>query len=203
MLAFATMVAIILGPIIALWLQRISERRRDRRNRKLVILKELMATRGTRLNPRHVDALNAIEVEFSDDTKGDKRVLDAWRLYLDHLCADAGHGQDALRWADKGTGLLIDLLYEMSGVLNYDFSKVTLKNNAYIPKAHGELEWDQHLLRKYLVEMLEGKRALLTGIYTGGKPLEIRVADERRGTSHEPPTARTHDSRNTPAQPGA
>ena len=82
-LALATIFAIILGPIVALWLQRISERRQDRRYRKLVIFKELMATRATRISPRHVDALNAIEVEFS--SKGDKRVLDAWRLYLDHL----------------------------------------------------------------------------------------------------------------------
>ena len=69
-LALATIVAIILGPIVALWLQRISERRRDQRNRKLVIFKELMATRATRLSPRHVDALNAIEVEFSDGSQG-------------------------------------------------------------------------------------------------------------------------------------
>ena len=190
-LAIATILAIILGPILALWMQRVSDRRRDRRNRKLVIFKELMATRATRLNPRHVDALNAIEVEFSGGAKDDKRVLDAWRFYLDHLCGNPG--QDALRWADRGTELLIDLLYEMSRVLNYDFSKVTLKNNTYMPTAHGELELDQQLLRKYLVEMMEGKRALLAGIYTGEKPLEVRMADERPGTLHEPPTARTHE----------
>ena len=36
-----------------------------------------MATRATRLNPRHVDALNAIEVEFSD--RSSKSVLEAPR----------------------------------------------------------------------------------------------------------------------------
>ena len=43
-LALATINAIILGPIVALWLQRESERRREQRTRKLVIFKELMAT---------------------------------------------------------------------------------------------------------------------------------------------------------------
>ena len=161
-LALATIFAIILGPIVALWLQRISERRQDRRYRKLVIFKELMATRATRISPRHVDALNAIEVEFS--SKSDKRVLDAWRLYLDHLGVEMS---DKQRWRDKANDLLTDLLYEMSRALQYDFDKLALKKNVYFPEAHGDFEMDQYLLRKYVVEMMAGKRPIWTGIFTG------------------------------------
>ena len=81
-LALATILAILLGPIVALWIQRISDRQRNRGNRKLFVFKELMATRATRTSPRHVDALNAIEVEFSEGSKGDTNILNAWRLYL-------------------------------------------------------------------------------------------------------------------------
>ena len=185
-LALATIVAIILGPIVALWLQRISERRRDRRNRKLVIFKELMATRATRLSSRHVDALNAIEVEFSDGSRDDKRVLEAWRLYLDHL---GDRTMDIQRWRDKGNDLLTDLLYKMSELLDYDFSKVTLKKNVYSPEAHGDLESDQYLLRKYVVEILDGKRAIWTGIVTGDKPLDMRLVRETQETRDVAPTA--------------
>ena len=185
-LALLTIAAIIIGPIVALWLQRISERRRDRRNRKLIIFKELMATRATRLNPRHVDALNAIEVEFSD--RSSKSVLEAWRLYLDHLGND--DMEDIRRWTDKGNDLLTDLLYEMSRVLQYDFSKVTLKKNVYSPKAHGDLESDQYLLRKYIVEMMAGKRAVWTGIFTGQKPLDMRLTSDNQDPPGESPLPR-------------
>ena len=184
-LALATIAAIIIGPIVALWLQRISERRRESRNRKLIIFKELMATRAIKVSPRHVDALNAIEVEFSDGSAGDKRVLEAWRLYLDHLGND--DKGDNERWTDKGNDLLTDLLYEMSRALHYDFSKITLKNNVYSPRAHGDLELDQYLLRKYVVEMMEGKRPLWTGIFTGANPVDVRLADERNDTPGSPP----------------
>ena len=60
--------------------------------------------------------MNAIEVEFSDGSAGDKRVLEAWRLYLDHL-KDDDKG-DNERWTDKGNDLLTDLLYEMSRALS-------------------------------------------------------------------------------------
>ena len=131
-LALSTIAAIVIGPVVALWLQRISERRRDQHSRKLLIFKELMATRASRLSSRHVDALNAIEVEFSGTSPDDKGVLDSWRLYLDHLTTS--QDGDAQRWNDKANDLLTALLYEMSRALSYDFSKVTLKQNVYSPK---------------------------------------------------------------------
>ena len=172
-LALATIGAVFLGPIVALWIQRISERRRNRRSRKLYVFQELMATRATRTNPRHVDALNAIEIEFSEGGKNDARVLDAWRLYLDHLCTEVS---DELlpQWMEKSNDLLIDLLYEMSQALKYGFNKVTLKKNIYAPKAHGDLEMDQYLFRKFVVEMMAGQRPLWIGVFTGEKPLDIK-----------------------------
>ena len=179
-LAVLTVVAIFLGPVVALWLQRKIEERRVRHDRKLAIFKELMATRSARASPRHVDALNAIEVEFSSGDTDDTRVLRAWRLYLDHLNTDGS--ADVARWTDKGNDLLTDLLYEMSQALNYDFDKLALKRNIYSPEAHCELESDQYLLRKYIVEMMAGKRAIWAGVFTGEKPVDIRLG----GTTQDP-----------------
>ena len=137
-LALATIAAIIIGPIVALWSQRYSERRLGRRHRKRVIFKELMATRATRLNPRHVDALNAIEVEFSEGGKGDKLVLDKWRLYLDHLNASPNTMNESQfeLWRKTAEEFLTGLLYEMSRALQYDFDKLALKNNIYSGRWH-------------------------------------------------------------------
>jgi hypothetical protein len=78
-----------------------------------------MATRApsAKVSPRHVAALNAIELEFSGSRGSNKRVTDAWRIYLDHLNDRSGdpNNQDAVhRWVDEGNDLLVDLLYEMS-----------------------------------------------------------------------------------------
>ena len=173
-----TILAILLGPIVALGLQRNSERRRDQGARKMTIFKELMATRAAKVNPRHVEALNAIEIEFSSGRGSDKKVADAWRLYLDHLNDHTVNPEDKdalARWGEKANELLVDLLYEMSQALKFDFDKVSLKKGVYSPRAHGELETDQFLLRKFLLELMEGKRAMWTGIFTGDRPVQMQV----------------------------
>ena len=140
-LAVATIIAILTGPSVALWIQRDSEKRREQHNRKMVIFKELMATRATAISYRHVDALNAIEVEFSKGGgEGTKRVLRTWRLYLNHLnTPETLTGERLQRWTDRRLELLTDLLYEMSEALQYDFDKVALQNNIYAPRGHSQL----------------------------------------------------------------
>ena len=77
---------------------------------------------------------------------------------------------------------------DVRDALQYDFNKITLKKNVYSPKAYGDLELDQYLLRKYVVEMMAGKRAIWTGIVTGEKPLNIRLVGETQDTPGLPPT---------------
>ena len=181
LLALATIAAIIIGPIVALWSQRYSERQLGQRHRKLVVFKELMATRATRVSPRHVGALNAIEVEFSEGGRGDKLVLDAWRLYLDHLNASPQMSQSQFEvWEGTGNDLLTGLLYEMSRALQYNFDKLALKKNIYSPTAHGDLEMYESLVRKHILEIIAGKSSI---------PVDIKWKDETHGTTAPPPTA--------------
>src|SRR5882724_8810665 len=112
-LVVISILAIALGPIGALEVQKRMEDRRAIRERKMSIFRRLMATRATQMSPIHVEALNAIEVEFYGDSDADKKVLNAWREYIDHLgeCPDAaGHSLD--RWVEKRQDLLFDLLHE-------------------------------------------------------------------------------------------
>src|SRR5579862_8591689 len=108
--AWLTIVAIILGPILALGAQRVLDWLREKRNRKLRLFRELMVTRYMRLSPRHVEALNMVPLEFKNEGN-EKKVLDAWKEYLDHLGTDST--QDTNAWAKTGFDLLVDLLFEM------------------------------------------------------------------------------------------
>jgi hypothetical protein len=148
-----TIVAIIVGPMFALFAQRALDWLREKRNRKLRLFRELMVTRYMRLSPRHVEALNMVPLEFKDE--GDeKKVLDAWKEYLDHLGTDATVDTNA--WAKAGFELLVDLLFEMSKALRYDFEKLRIKKEMYSPKLFADVEAEWHTLRRQLVELTDG-----------------------------------------------
>ena len=160
LMTILTILAIIIGPIVALWIQRYIEKRREQRNRKLVLFKEMMATRASRTSRRHVDALNTIRVEFSEGGgAGNKRVLKTWKLYLDHLgnTSDTWSPDQTQRWEDQGLKLLIDLLFEMSRSLQYNFDKVALENEIYAPRGHRQDDEDELALRKQVLDITAGR----------------------------------------------
>ena len=167
--------AVILGPILALWAQRYSERRREERARKLWLFRELMATRSNRLSGRHVEALNHIDLEFDPKRDADSKVLTAWKTYLDVLSdTPTDDAQQAARY-EKREECFVDLIWEIGKYLGFSFEKRAIKRDAYSPIAHGELEDEQRLIRKGIVELLAGKRALSTisWLMPGQEPLRI------------------------------
>ena len=127
-----------------------------------------MLTRGSRLSQRHVEALNAIDVEYY----GDRKVSEAWKLYFDQFCQGRPNpmnpGEVAM-WGQKGDDLLADLLYAMAQALGYHFDKVTIKRNVYTPVAHGQLEEDLNAIRKGFVEVLSGTKRI---------PMDVDFADD-------------------------
>lgn len=71
----------LLGPVLAVQAQKWVEGFREQRARRLTIFRRLMATRAQNLNPAHVEALNAVPIDFYKD----KKVMDAWEEYF--ICA--------------------------------------------------------------------------------------------------------------------
>lgn len=124
------------------------------------IFRKLMNTRATQLSPAHVEALNGIEVEFYATSGPDKKVLDAWRLYINHLNRPTGEGEALNRWVETKNSLLIELLYQMAQRLKYDIDKVTIEKNAYHPKGFVEIEAEQHGLRKAALAVFSGERPI-------------------------------------------
>jgi hypothetical protein len=150
-------IAVLVSPLLAVQVTRWLDMIREGRARRLHIFRVLMATRAAGLSPTHVEALNLIDVEFDKASGRDKRVVAAWRAYLAHL-GDRAYPPD--QWPTKRMDLLIELLYEMSRRLRYDFDKTHIKTSVYSPVAHGELEDDTIAIRRCFRELLEWKRPL-------------------------------------------
>lgn len=153
----AVVFAAILGPVLAVQAQKLLERRRDQKERRLAIFRMLMATRASTLSADHVAALNAVPVEFYGSSAGLSNINEAWKLYLDHH-DERLQATDA--WAQKRFDLFVELLYLISQNLGYRFTKAQLGRDIYSPKAHSELENEQAAIRRGLASILSGDGTL-------------------------------------------
>jgi len=169
-----TIIAVILGPILAVQAQKYIERKREERLRKLFLFRELMATRGTRLSSRHVEALNLIDLEYDPRIDRQRKVHEAWRSYFDslNLPNDPNNPQSLF---EKRDNAFVELMYEMGNYLAFRFDRVAIQRNIYSPMAHGEIEDDLRLIRRGVVDLLTGKRALttLSWLMPGQSPLQV------------------------------
>lgn len=154
---FAIICATLLGPVLAVQTQKWLEGHRATKERRLVIFRTLMATRAANLSPMHVEALNAIPVEFYGTGKKLKAINDAWKLHLDHHTVE---GPVTEVWAQTKQDLFVELLYLISQYLGYSFSKAQIKRDIYLPRAHGDLETEQAIIRQGVVALLRGEIAL-------------------------------------------
>lgn len=148
-----TIIAIVLGPLLAIVVQRWRDSRRERIARQQVIYKQLLLTLKVPMNPRHVDALNSIPLEFYRDSK----VMEAWRLYTSHLGDTAMLRNANQRWGEKKFELLVDLAYEIGRMLGYThIDKATLKDNLYVPQGYADVEEEQRQIRENVLKVLKG-----------------------------------------------
>lgn len=170
---YLTIIAIILGPILAVQIEKFLERRRDNKSRKTNIFKTLMATRGSVLSQAHVEALNRIDLEFSDDKKYQK-VIEAWKEYFDNLGKGFDGDEKYTIWNARNEELLANLLYEMGQSLGYRFDKVLIKRNIYSPIGHAKAERENEEIRDGLLKILKGETAVPIGIeYVANTPEEL------------------------------
>ncbi len=142
-----TIIALILGPILAVQITELLARRKESKQKKLDLFQKLMSTRATRLSPIHVEALNMIDLTFY----GEKPVIEAWRMYLDHLGTDS----TTEGWNQRVLDLLNDLLFKMSKSVGYDIDMLTIKNVCYTPVAHSQMEKEWNEIRKTILLVLQ------------------------------------------------
>ena len=164
---WATIVAALLGPVLAVQAQKAVESLREKQRRKAFLFEQLMATRAARLAPEHVRALNMVDLVFYGErvlgiqrrSAKEQRVLDTWKEYHDHLNNKVDNAQIPL-WIAQGDELFTNLLYAVAQDIGFKFDRVQLTRGAYSPVAHGEIEAEQTELRKATLSLLTGKHAL-------------------------------------------
>jgi hypothetical protein len=174
-----TILAIIIGPIAAVQVQRWIEVYQENKNRKLNVFKTLMATRGARVSFEHVRALNMIDTEFYDEIK----VKDAWKCYLDCLNENPQGEHESNSWSLRKEELFVSLLSTMATLLNYHFDSVHLKKSAYFPKAHGEEQEYQYFVRDKIKKIFAGDLAIPV------KVTDHQATQETLNTQTEPKEA--------------
>jgi hypothetical protein len=161
-----TIIAIVAGPIIALQIQRRLDREREAKNRKLWVFKTLMSFRATALAPSFVQALNLIDVEFNGDNQKEKAVRNAWKVLLDHYVdLTSAKDPDGDTMLEKTTQLRANLLMAMGRCLGYDFDEVLVKKGSYYPTGLGNVEAEQHAIRRGVLNILSGKGRIPVGIF--------------------------------------
>lgn len=167
--------AVLTSPTIAIQIDKCFEKIRDKKKRKLKIFRTLMATRANTIDPRHVEALNMIDIDFSDS----EDVKNAWNNYLDHLGKkprppikgfktnqeEQFHNHKLASWCEKSSPFLIKLLQVMGKSLSYDFNETHINNSHYYPEGSAKKEQDLLILRQQLVGLVEGRIALPVIIY--------------------------------------
>lgn len=183
-------VAVLLSPLFAVQITVWLTDRKEKRTRKLSLFHTLMATRGSlgangRLAPEHVKALNMIDIEFYGE-KSAKPVIDAWKGYLDHL-SNASPMNDAQWevWNNKRDDLMVSLLHAMAIVLDYKFDQTFIRRTIYAPQGYADIEQDGFVMRKALVELLHGRKALHITVAppSGGEVSAQPVVTQRSTTN--------------------
>ena len=170
-----TIAALFFGPLLAVYIGRKLDDRRLKRERRMDVFRSLMRTRRDNLSFDHVSALNLVEVEFQSDRK----VIGAWKEYLDHLCQnhvkrhdeelldDMPESEQQIRNERYGSRimverqeLLIEFLRIMAQTLNHEVEVLKIFKSGYLPQGWAEIENQEAIIRQYVVDLYYGRRGL-------------------------------------------
>lgn len=157
-----TIVAIIIAPLSALFIQSKLDERKVASARRLNIFKTLMATRASVLSLEHIKALNMIDIEFYRSKKY-REVRKAWRSYLLVRTSNipvSNEMQFTMQFAQKCEDTLTELLVKMGDSLGYEFDETHIKQSIYKPKSHADDEGYQAFIKEKLAQFFSGDISL-------------------------------------------
>ncbi|WP_213778517.1 DUF6680 family protein [Caballeronia sp. dw_276] len=142
------------GPIAAVQVQKFLDRRGEREHRRVQVYRALMATRVNINSPQYVDALNSVPLEFHKV----EPVMTAYSDFIGHLNTRDDSPNNT--WAQTRQNRFITLLQVMGKALRYDFREAELTDHAYFPTWQLNLQTDQEILRKGLVDLMKGEKSI-------------------------------------------
>lgn len=160
-MGISTIIAVVMGPILAVLITRFIDDQRAAKARKLDIFRSLMKTRRMPIHFEHVGALNLVEVEFI----GNKEVIKAWRDYLGNLGNELPPFDQRDRYNDelkRRDSYHTKLIHEISKVLNLHVEQLDILEGNYVPQGWHDDDWEQRLARRGLINVLYGKAPIIT-----------------------------------------
>jgi hypothetical protein len=128
--------AIIAAPMITLYVQRKLEDKKARDKRRQEIFNTLWINRRRPYWLARIDALNMIDLEFY----GEPGVQDAWQALRADYFRQEHPGMNDDQIFQQREELFATLLFEISKVLRYKFSRTDIRDNIYRPQLHGTVE---------------------------------------------------------------
>ena len=143
-----TIIAIIVGPISAVFITRWLDVHRAEKDRRWDILRNLMRYRRTALHAEFVGALNLLEVEFHHDPA----VIDAWKRLLESFETP---GQEKRRSPARTR-----LLSEVAKSLGVPIEQLDIDSGAYSPQGWFDADEQNADIKAYLHDIATGKKAL-------------------------------------------
>jgi hypothetical protein len=187
-----TIMAALLGPILAVQAQKIVEASRAKRAERDWVFRTLMATRAARLSTEHVRALNMIDMAFYGfkfwgfhyQRPAAKAVTRDWKAYFDTLGTssfDFSPDQEQ-RLNESRDDKFTDLLASMAIAQNYDFDKVHLRRSMYSPQLHADIDADQRVIREGLARVLTGKSTIKMDVVNFPEAAQVEDPTPRSGT---------------------
>jgi hypothetical protein len=153
-LGIAIVFATLAGPVLAVYVTRRGDDKRQRLARQLEVFRSLMAARRIPLSPERVRALNLVEIEFH----GVRNVEDTYRDLMRHINAPRPLPAN---WHERQRSLTTKLLSEMAKVLGYNLQQLDVLEGGYWPQGLTDIEAEQQQVRQSLLEVLSGRRPLV------------------------------------------
>jgi hypothetical protein len=158
-MGIATIVAVLVGPIMAVWVTRKIDERRLKQTRRMDVIRTLMRTRRVRLNPDHVGALNLVEIEFF----GEKAVIDSWAAYWKHLnslVSPTANEEQQRKFVRERDELLTKLLHAIAKSLRFNIEQLDILEGGYAPQGWLDDELTNKQLRALMLDILSGRRGI-------------------------------------------
>lgn len=121
-----TLIGITLGPIIAVIITLVTERRRRIREGQIQVMRMLLNTRHLPGDPTWSVAINLVPVEFNKSQK----IMAAWKDYIDTVrytpTTDNQDSHNKLMMAKQTT-----LIYRIMKYLGFELSETDIQTSAY------------------------------------------------------------------------
>jgi hypothetical protein len=125
--SWLTLFAIVLGPVIAVAITLVTEHFRRVRERRIQIMRMLLATRHMPADAQYNTAINLIPAEFNDQ----KEVMDAWRKYHS-LVREHPDEQSRADHTKRTTVAQSALIYQIMRSVGLKLSEGDIQTEAYV-----------------------------------------------------------------------